>query len=84
MNAEDVPIDIWFADVRTKKVLHLSFDPSKNASDDFSLVIRHDDMKLVSEVIQDMSEYINNNDLYSEADFPEEMRDFQLTLDKIE
>jgi hypothetical protein len=51
MDAENDPIDIYFADVRTKDVLRLSFEPKKNQTDDFSLTITFNDMKLVSEVI---------------------------------
>jgi len=41
-------------------------------------------MQLVSEIIQDMCDYINNEELCSEADFPQEMTTFKDTLDKIE
>ena len=47
---ENSVIDLTFVDVRDKQVLTIYFNPAKYSAGEYSLVVRHDDMKVASKL----------------------------------
>ncbi len=71
----------------TAKFVHIDKDESLEIQIDInkSLVqIRSDNIELISEMIQDMAQYMNINELETQGKFPREMQNFKKTLKEVE
>ena len=73
-------IDLYFKSARDKSILRINFDYNNG----FKLIIQHDRMEIVGEIVQDMCAFMGIKDFASEADFPQEMDNFKQSLEAIQ
>lgn len=80
-NAEGVSgesLSLAFKSVRDGEPILLEY------MDGEQMVISTNSMELAGELVQDLSKYLGLQDLESEADFPEEMKEFTGVLERVE